>query len=62
MVNRKPGTSKKNLPSKRALTKNEIELKNKEKQLKAAKAKYQKLAKEYIDIWVKTKRARRGLI
>ena len=62
MAKRKQVPKKKNTLSKSELKKNEQELEKKKKELQAAKAKYKKLAREFIDIWVKTKRAKRGVV
>jgi hypothetical protein len=40
----------------------EIELEKKKKQLLIAKKRYKQLAGEFIDLWVKVKRAQRGIV
>jgi len=65
MINMKGG--KKSSPVKRKASKSvaevqslEMELEKKKKQLLAAKARYRRLAGEFIDLWVKTRRAQRN--
>jgi hypothetical protein len=57
----KRGVEKENIRlTKKQSDPGEVRLQKKKEELSAAKAKYQKLAKEFIDLWVRLKRERRG--
>lgn len=49
-------------PVKQTVLKTERELEKKKKELLLAKEKHRKLAAEFIDLWVKVKRAKRGIV